>query len=122
LPAEAWRSKLRRHYDRKHGGAERCRHVVENYYQNPYVQTILGIIIMCCFASSIATSALERQGSSSDPERDQYVLQVLKYLETGFAVFFVLELLFNLAGNIRLSDSLSLFCLDSKVCLKPLNP
>jgi len=113
--AEAWRRKLRRHYNRKHGPAEKCRHLVDDLYQNPYVQTSLGFIIICCFASSIATNTLERHGTS-DPQYDHYI-QVLRYLETGFAIFFVLELLFNLAGSIHISDSLKLFCYDCKVWL-----
>lgn len=114
--AEDWRSKLRRHYNRQHGSAEKCRHFVDELYKNPYVQTFLAFIIMCCFASSIATNTLEHS-KSLDPEEEQRVLEGLGYLETGFAIFFVLELFFNLAGNIRISDSFKLFCHDCKVWL-----
>lgn len=113
--AQAWRQKLRRHWNRHHGPAEKCRVFVDDFYRNPYVQTGLAFIILCCFASSITVNTIERHGISNDPERKQYVLTVLSYLEIAFAIFFMLELLFNLAGSIRISDSLKLIKHDCKV-------
>jgi hypothetical protein len=75
--AQEWRQKLHRHYRRAHGPAEKLRIFLDDFYKNPYVQTGLAFIILCCFASSITANTIQRHGISTDPERQRYVLEVL---------------------------------------------
>lgn len=103
--ARACRKKLLRHFYRVHGSAERLRIYLDQAYQNRYVQMVLAFIILSC----LATSILANQVDDDDTVSKQLVFS----MEVFFAVFFLLELLVNLAGNIRIGDSLALMRRDT---------
>jgi len=103
--AHACRKKLLRHFYRIHGRAERLRVILDQGYQNRYVQIALAIIILSCLGTSILANQVDDDDAAS--KRLVYAMEVF------FAIFFLLELLINLAGNIRVGDSLTLIWFDT---------
>jgi len=89
---------LNRAYRREHGKSEKFRDLLDHTYNNRHVQTALGLVILACFASSIADM------STSDEYRSPEYLEAIYYAELGFAIFFLCELIFNLTGSIRFGD------------------
>jgi len=71
-----------------------------------YIHTYICIHISYT-GSSIASTSV------NDEEKDPKLLQSIYYTEIGFTCFFFFELLLNLLGNIRFSDSLGLMMRDS---------
>ena len=105
--AREMRDRQRRRFIREHGWSERLRTRLDKSYRDPRVQAVLLLIILGCFVSSIASTTV-----TEEDQTDEYRAGV-KFTELGFTLFFFLELLFNLAGSIRVGDSMQLIARDA---------
>ena len=81
--ADECRRQLKERYDREHGWSERLRVFLDNLYRDKYVQAFLCFIILGCFASSIASTAVTLE------DQDDRFTAAIDMTELCFAAFFI---------------------------------